>query len=1140
MYGGTKEEMKRLIADAAKMDKSVDANSLSFANMVKAINVIQKDMNIYGTTSKEAEKTVTGSLNAMKASWGNLLTAIGSGENLDQCLENMISSVEIFGKNLMPVVERALGGLGTVVEKLSPVIAEKLPTLISTILPPLVSAAGKLVGSLVKELPAIIKSLTPAIKEAAAEIIKALYEAFTGKEMSADTFEGIKSSIEKVVSAITKSLPVILGLVVAFKAFSIVKSVASGVSTFAKGIGSIANKVTGGLGEKISGVGDGISKTSKTSKKSSQNLLTSAKAFALMGVGVLAIAVAFGILAFSAIQLANAGGAAIATMFGLVIALAALGVGMMFLLKSLSSVGAKAMKGATAMVVLGAAIILVAAGFALLAFSAIALANAGPAAIATMFGMIAALAVLMILAAVIGSALTGAAVGLLAFGAAILMVGLGALLAAASLAIISAILPTLVQYGLSGSVAILALGGSMLVFAVGAYAAGIASVVLGAGILVLAAGLLVLGAALLYVTVAFVALTVVLTLFTGLMMILSQTMMILTPLMIINNALFLLFTMTLVLLTATITILVAMMLLFSAAMLPLSATMLLLTPTTVLFTATMSALMAVFLLLSPMALLFSTSITKLKTAFSSMNKTVPKVVKSIGKMPSYMTKAIVPAGLLTKALKPLAKQAKPIENVALVLKKIANYLVTGSTAAVVMTVSLTQFNAKIASGITLVTMFAKVFNTSLLTTQAVVSTIFDNISDIVDENISNLVEKMTKLPKQMGNGLESSGRSLGDSLVSVWKEAVKASVQPVNKVLEAANWILKEFGSKKRVITWTPYANGTDGHKGGNALVNDGRGAELVQMPNGNTFIPQGRNVFLPNAPKGMKVLPAGQTARLMGRRSPTFRYADGIGNIDLWSFFDNSKGLTNKISESVSYEGMSGFAASLGKGMVSTFTSAMSGWVNKLFNEEGGKSLASYVASKGVEQWRSTVVRALKMEGQYSLANVKRTLFQMQTESGGNPRAINLWDSNAKKGIPSKGLMQVIDPTFNAYARKGFNKNIYDPLSNILASVRYATSRYGSLSNAYRGVGYAKGVGTVSLPTQTSSVNLSYTPESDSGYYSTTSAEYNTYAPQFSFTISGTSDDRAIARKVKRAVVEAWNDMLDNFESKHPQTQRV
>jgi hypothetical protein len=77
-----------------------------------------------------------------------------------------------------------------------------------------------------------------------------------------------------------------------------------------------------------------------------------------------------------------------------------------------------------------------------------------------------------------------------------------------------------------------------------------------------------------------------------------------------------------------------------------------------------------------------------------------------------------------------------------------------------------------------------------------------------------------------------------------------------------------------------------------------------------------------------------------------------------------------------------------------------------------------------------------------------------MQQESGGNPRAINLWDSNAKRGTPSKGLMQVIDPTFRAYAMPGHNADIWDPLSNILASERYAMARYGSLSAAYNKAG--------------------------------------------------------------------------------------
>ncbi|MFB8545306.1 transglycosylase SLT domain-containing protein [Enterococcus casseliflavus] len=128
----------------------------------------------------------------------------------------------------------------------------------------------------------------------------------------------------------------------------------------------------------------------------------------------------------------------------------------------------------------------------------------------------------------------------------------------------------------------------------------------------------------------------------------------------------------------------------------------------------------------------------------------------------------------------------------------------------------------------------------------------------------------------------------------------------------------------------------------------------------------------------------------------------------------------------------------------------------NASFGASGGSAAGKYGSS--VERWRSTVNSALNKLGIYSLANANRTLYQMKTESNGNPNAINNWDINAKNGTPSKGLMQVIDPTFRAYARSPYNKNIWDPMSNILASMRYALSRYGSLAAAYRGVGYENG----------------------------------------------------------------------------------
>ncbi|MGY2060503.1 transglycosylase SLT domain-containing protein [Nocardia gipuzkoensis] len=71
-----------------------------------------------------------------------------------------------------------------------------------------------------------------------------------------------------------------------------------------------------------------------------------------------------------------------------------------------------------------------------------------------------------------------------------------------------------------------------------------------------------------------------------------------------------------------------------------------------------------------------------------------------------------------------------------------------------------------------------------------------------------------------------------------------------------------------------------------------------------------------------------------------------------------------------------------------------------------------------------------------------------VQRESSGNPRAINLYDSNAAAGIPSKGLLQVIDPTFHAYHVDGTSWDIYDPVANIAAACNYAASRYGSMDN--------------------------------------------------------------------------------------------
>lgn len=92
-------------------------------------------------------------------------------------------------------------------------------------------------------------------------------------------------------------------------------------------------------------------------------------------------------------------------------------------------------------------------------------------------------------------------------------------------------------------------------------------------------------------------------------------------------------------------------------------------------------------------------------------------------------------------------------------------------------------------------------------------------------------------------------------------------------------------------------------------------------------------------------------------------------------------------------------------------------------------------------------IMKAKHIPGSYAgiLRNIKR-------ESGGNPRAVNNWDSNARAGTPSKGLLQVIDPTFRRFHVAGTAWDIFDPVANIAAACNYAAHTYGSIDNVNSG----------------------------------------------------------------------------------------
>lgn len=370
--------------------------------------------------------------------------------------------------------------------------------------------AGKLTGFLDKASGYwnVLKTEASEVKTAFGDAFSAIGEdlgkitgAF-GSTESISSFAGVMDSasgalqtfagfLEDHSETIAKVIPQIPKLVVAYKGFKIAKSVAPFVGAFTSAIAGLAGAGISAIAGKLLGISKGQDAVGKSSASSSKKMLASAKAFMMLGVGVALISGGFFLLAQGAKAVADSGPLAVAVLVGMVAAIAGLLIVAKMVAPTLSA-------GAAGFVAFGAAVVLAAAGIAVLTVSAISLANAGPLAIGVMFGLIVAIGGLMVVAAAVAPILTAGAVGLIAFGVAAALVGAAVLLASAGLAIVASVLPIVAEYGLQASVAIGALGAAMTVFGAGTIVAGV-------GCTVLAVGLLAVGVAVLGVTVGVVA-----------------------------------------------------------------------------------------------------------------------------------------------------------------------------------------------------------------------------------------------------------------------------------------------------------------------------------------------------------------------------------------------------------------------------------------------------------------------------------------------------------------------------------------------------------------------------------------------------------------------------------------------------------
>lgn len=225
MYGGTKEEMERLVKDAAKIDKTFKYNTktvvknkkavteldMSYADIVQAIHIVQTNMGITGTTAEEASKTISGSINMLKAAWSNLVTGMGEGDEkkLDKLVDDVVDAAKTALNNVLPVAEKALYGILHLVEASVPVFARELPGLISRLLPTVVKAAGALLVGLAQALPALLTSVLNAIRTKVVPQIAEVLGGIVGAGKNSSLVNHLTKNIQRVwkdISGILKSI----------------------------------------------------------------------------------------------------------------------------------------------------------------------------------------------------------------------------------------------------------------------------------------------------------------------------------------------------------------------------------------------------------------------------------------------------------------------------------------------------------------------------------------------------------------------------------------------------------------------------------------------------------------------------------------------------------------------------------------------------------------------------------------------------------------------------------------------------------------------------------------------------------------------------------------------------------------------
>lgn len=274
-YGGTKEEMQRLLEDAQAIS-GIEYDISSYADIVNAIHVIQTEMGITGTTAKEAEATISGSLGMLKASFKNLITDLGDGGSvfINGDIENVIGSLRSLLTNVTPIIENITAILPEAAKQLLEAVIPLLPEVITPLLTSVVQIAVENLPLLIEGTIGILTSLGAAVIQALPALLDTVYQSFRGLlaeigwldefdgtvERVKGIFDAVKAKVEEVFPGVKESV---------VDAFDRIKEALSPVIEFVQNLidkfsdyvssGGLANDATDALTGFVDLLADGIS-----------------------------------------------------------------------------------------------------------------------------------------------------------------------------------------------------------------------------------------------------------------------------------------------------------------------------------------------------------------------------------------------------------------------------------------------------------------------------------------------------------------------------------------------------------------------------------------------------------------------------------------------------------------------------------------------------------------------------------------------------------------------------------------------------------------------------------------------------------------------------------------------------------------